>query len=110
MVIVKKYWKEKRTEREEEGGSVDQETGMVGEEKQASLEINLAFHLQQEFMLPKPKMAQLALGAERAVFEKPETLGQHMKPLYIRGHLGGVPMNQILVDGSMCQHNVVVSV
>jgi hypothetical protein len=44
----------------------------------------------------------LTLGVERAVFEKHETFEQHMKPLYIRGHLDGVPMNSMLVDGGAC--------
>jgi hypothetical protein len=33
-------------------------------------------------------MMQLALGAKRVVFEKPETLGQHMKLLYVKGAFG----------------------
>jgi hypothetical protein len=101
-VAVKKTWKEKRIEREEEGGSSDLEVGIAVEEKQTSLEINMVFQLPQEFMLSEPKMARLTLGAERVVFEKPEALGQHMKPLYIRGHLDGVPVNRMLMDGGAC--------
>jgi hypothetical protein len=47
-------------------------------------------------------MAQLTLGAERAIFEKPEILEQHMKPLYIHEHLDGVLVNRMLVDGGAC--------
>jgi hypothetical protein len=39
------------------------------------------------------------LCAEGAVFEKPEKLGEHMKPLFIRGHLDGTPVGHMLVDG-----------
>jgi hypothetical protein len=44
----------------------------------------------------------LSQGAERAVFERHEKLGQHMKPLYIKGYLDGKPVNQMLVDGGAC--------
>jgi hypothetical protein len=50
---------------------------------------------------------QLNLGLERAVFQKPEKLGQHMKPLYIKGFLDGEPVNRMLVNGvlasTLCQ-------
>jgi hypothetical protein len=52
--------------------------------------------------LLKPEVAQLSLGAERAVFEKPETVRQHMKPLYIKCHLDGRLINRMLVDGGAC--------
>jgi hypothetical protein len=35
----------------------------------------------------------------RDVFKKPENLGAHMKPLLIRGHLDGMPIGCMLVDG-----------
>jgi hypothetical protein len=36
---------------------------------------------------------------ERAMFEKLENLGAHMKPLFIRGHLDGTPIGHMLIDG-----------
>jgi hypothetical protein len=42
---------------------------------------------------------ELALGAECAVFEKMENSGAHMKPLFIRGHLDGMPIGHMLIDG-----------
>jgi hypothetical protein len=44
-------------------------------------------------------VAELALGAECAMFEKPENPGVHMKPLFTRGHLDGLPIGHMLVDG-----------
>jgi hypothetical protein len=41
----------------------------------------MVFQLPIEFCLPELDATQLALGAERAVFEKLEVLGEHMKPL-----------------------------
>jgi hypothetical protein len=44
-------------------------------------------------------VTELALGVERAVFEKPENPGMHMKPLFIQGHLDGTPIGHMLIDG-----------
>jgi hypothetical protein len=41
----------------------------------------------------------MVVGAERAVFKRPEKVGEHMKPLYIRGYLNGAPMGRMMVDG-----------
>jgi hypothetical protein len=65
-------------------------------------DVNMVFQIPSEFRLREPELAQLAHGNERAVFEKPETIEQHMKPLYIRGHLNGKPINKMLVDGGAC--------
>jgi hypothetical protein len=102
MFVTKKNWKEKRIKKEDEGSSFDQETIVLGNREPGRLEINMVFQLPQEFRLPEPEMAQLTLGAESVVFQKPEALGQHMKPLYIRGHLDGVPVIRMLVDGGAC--------
>jgi hypothetical protein len=102
MVVAKKTWKEKRIEKEDECGSSDIEATVVSSSESQRLDINMVFQLSQEFMLPEQEMAHLTLGAERAIFEKPETLGQHMKLLYIWGHLDAILMNQMLVDGSAC--------
>jgi hypothetical protein len=29
-------------------------------------------------------------------------MGHHMKPLYVKGHLDGVPINRLLIDGGAC--------
>jgi hypothetical protein len=44
-------------------------------------------------------VVELTLGAEQVMFEKPENLGTHMKPLFIRGHLDETPIRHMLVDG-----------
>jgi hypothetical protein len=33
------------------------------------------------------------------MFVKPKESSQHLKPLYIRGHIDGRPMSRILIDG-----------
>jgi predicted aspartyl protease len=66
------------------------------------VDINMVFQILAEFMLPVAEAAQLDLGTERVDFQKPEKLGQHMKPLYIKGFLDGEPINRMLVDGGAC--------
>ena len=39
------------------------------------------------------------LGPGRAMFEKPEKPNQHLKPLFIKGHIDGKPIGRKLVDG-----------
>jgi hypothetical protein len=68
-------------------------------EELVPMDINMVFTIPAEFRAPSEDVAELALGAERAVFEKPENPGAHMKPLFIRGHLDGTPIGHMLVDG-----------
>jgi hypothetical protein len=63
------------------------------------MDINMVFAILVEFYAPIEDIVELALGAERAVFEKPENLGMHMKPLFIRGHLDRTLIGHMLVDG-----------
>jgi hypothetical protein len=104
MVMPVKTWMEQRIETEERD---DESSGEEVERKgdQGSTEINMVFNLPSEFELPESEMAQLALGVKRAVFEKPEELGKHMRPLYIKGHLDGAPVDHMLVDGGVRQHH-----
>jgi hypothetical protein len=63
------------------------------------MDVNIVFMIPVEFHAPTKDVAELALGAERAMFEKLENLGAHMKPLFIRGHLDGTPIGHMLIDG-----------
>jgi hypothetical protein len=40
----------------------------------------------------------MCLGPKEAVFKKPKESSQHMKPLYIRGHIDGRPIYRMLID------------
>jgi hypothetical protein len=55
----------------------------------------------KEFRAPESEVAELTLGAERAVFEKPAEVGKHMKPLYMKGNMDGKPMGWMMVDGGV---------
>jgi hypothetical protein len=58
----------------------------------------MVFQLPAEFGFPEIEVAHFVLGAERAIFEKPEELGKHMKPQYIKGHLDGMLVDHMLLD------------
>jgi hypothetical protein len=47
----------------------------------------MVFTIPARFCVPAEDVAELTLGAGRAVFERPENPGAHMKPLFIWGHL-----------------------
>jgi hypothetical protein len=63
------------------------------------MDANMVFMTPAEIRVPMEDVAELALGPERAVFEKPKNPGTHMKPLFIRGHLDGTPIGHMLIDG-----------
>jgi hypothetical protein len=63
------------------------------------MEVNMVFALPAEFRAPEVDVAELVLGPKNATFEKPEKPEQHLKPLFIRGHIDGKPIGRMLVDG-----------
>jgi hypothetical protein len=48
------------------------------------MDVNMVFKIPVEFRAPTEDVVELTLGAGRAVFEKPENPGAHMKTLFIR--------------------------
>jgi hypothetical protein len=63
------------------------------------MDINMMFTLPIEFKGVEGEIARMRLGPKEAVFEKLEELSQHMKPLYVRGHIDGRPISRMLIDG-----------
>jgi hypothetical protein len=74
------------------------ENDQQGEEA-VPMDVNMAFTIPEEFCAPIEDFAELALGAERAVFKKLENPSVHMKPLFIQRHLDGTPIRHLLIDG-----------
>jgi hypothetical protein len=89
-------------EREERGDNPSSRDEHDNTDDTGVVDVNMVFQLPPEFSLSEPEAMQLALCVERVVFENPHELGQHMKPLYIKGHLDGEPINKMLVDGGAC--------
>jgi hypothetical protein len=68
-------------------------------EEPVLMDVNMVFMIPVEFRAPMEGITELALSLECAVFEKPENPSVHMRPLFIRGHLDGMPIGHILADG-----------
>jgi hypothetical protein len=63
------------------------------------MDINMVFTLPAEFRGAEEEVAQMCLSPKEAVSEKPEESSQHMKPLYVLGHIDGRPIYRMLIDG-----------
>jgi hypothetical protein len=68
-------------------------------EEPVPMHVNMVFTIPAGFHVPMEDIAELVLGVERAIFGKFENPGAHKKPLFIWGHLDGMPIGQMLVDG-----------
>jgi hypothetical protein len=44
------------------------------------------------------EVVEMSFGPRDAIFRRPKDSENHLKPLYIRGHLEGTPISQMLVD------------
>jgi hypothetical protein len=64
-----------------------------------SMDINMVFTLPAEFRGIKEEVTQICLGPKEAVFKKTKESSQHIKALYIRGHIDGRPISTMLIDG-----------
>jgi hypothetical protein len=61
--------------------------------------ISMVFIIPAEFRAPMENVTELALGPECAMFEQLENPSAHIKPLFIQGHLDGMSVEHMLVDG-----------
>jgi hypothetical protein len=62
------------------------------------MDINMVFTLPTEFRGVEEEVTQMCLSLKETVFEKPEELSQHMKPLYVRGYIDERSISRMLVD------------
>jgi hypothetical protein len=46
----------------------------------------------------EPVVAQFDFGPKEAAFTKPKESVNHLKPLFVRGHIDGIPIAKMLVD------------
>jgi hypothetical protein len=47
----------------------------------------------------EPVVAQFVFGPKEAAFTKPKKSVNHLKPLFVHGHIDGIPIAKMLVDG-----------
>ena len=64
------------------------------------MEINVVHLSSDYFVVPEEDMAHLQFGPREAVFQKPSEKDNHLKALYMRGHINGKPVIRMLVDGT----------
>jgi hypothetical protein len=64
-----------------------------------NLEINVVHMSLDYLVVPKEEVAHLQFGPRDAVFQKPKESKNHLKALYMRGHVNGKPISRMLVDG-----------
>jgi hypothetical protein len=63
------------------------------------MDINMVFTLLVEFKGIEEEITHICLGPKEVMFKKPEESSQHLKPLYIRGHIDGRLISRMLIDG-----------
>jgi hypothetical protein len=63
-----------------------------------SMDINMVFTLPAEFRGVEEEVAQMCLDRKEVVFMMPEESSQHLKPLYVRGHIDGMPISRMLIN------------
>jgi hypothetical protein len=64
-----------------------------------SMDIIMVFTLSAEFKGVEEEVAQMCLDPKEAVFEKHEESSQHLKSLYVWGHIDGKLISRMLIDG-----------
>jgi hypothetical protein len=63
-----------------------------------SMDVNMVFTLPVEFRGVEEEFTQMCLDPKEVMFEKLEESSQHLKPLYVWGHIDGKPISRILID------------
>jgi hypothetical protein len=64
-----------------------------------NLDINVIHMSVDGYVLSEEDIAHLAFGPKEAIFQKPKITENHLKALYMKGHINGKPISRMLVDG-----------
>jgi hypothetical protein len=67
------------------------------------MDINMVFTLPAEFRGAEDEIAQMCLDPKEVVFKNEES-SQHLKSLYLQGHIDGKPISRMLVDGGVAMN------
>jgi hypothetical protein len=62
------------------------------------MDINMVFTLPAEFRGDEEEVTQMCLSPKEVMFEKSEESSQHLKPLYVQGHIDGKPISRMLIN------------
>jgi hypothetical protein len=64
-----------------------------------NLDINVIHMSMDGYVLSEEDVVHLAFGPKEAIFQKPKVTENHLKALYMKGHINGKPISRMLVDG-----------
>ena len=64
-----------------------------------NLKINVVHMSSDYLIIPEEEVAHLQFGPRDVVFLNPKESDNHLKALYMRGHVNGKPISRMLVDG-----------
>jgi hypothetical protein len=64
-----------------------------------NLDINVIHMSMDGYVLLEEDVAHLAFGPKEAIFQNPKATENHLKALYMKGHINGNPISRMLVDG-----------
>jgi hypothetical protein len=65
-----------------------------------SMNVNMVSTLSAEFKGVEEEVTEMCLNPKEVVFENPEEPSQHLKPLYIKGHIDEKSISRMLIDGN----------
>ena len=66
--------------------------------ERTSMEINVVCFSDDYWAIPEEETTHLDFGPCEAIFQKPKDSDNHLKALYVRGHINGKPVSHLLVD------------
>jgi hypothetical protein len=64
-----------------------------------NLGINVIHMSMDGYVLSEEDVEHIAFGPKEAIFQKPKATKNHLKALYMKGHINGKPISRMLVDG-----------
>jgi hypothetical protein len=67
--------------------------------ERVNLDINMIHMSMDGYVLSEEDAAHLDFGPKEAIFQKPKATENHLKALYMKGHINGKPISRMLVDG-----------
>jgi hypothetical protein len=66
-----------------------------------NLDINVIHMSMDGYVLSEEDVAHLDFGPKEAIFQNSKATENHLKALYIKGHINGKPISRMLVDGGV---------
>jgi hypothetical protein len=66
--------------------------------ERVNLDINVIHMFMDGYVLSKEDVAHLDFWPKEAIFQKPKATENHLKALYMKGHINGKPISRMLLD------------